>query len=51
MDNKKDNIYYASKALESINIIHDYFGIMSYEEFLKTQKFYLEPETSQEQDK
>lgn len=35
MDNKKDNRYYASKALESINIIHDYFGIMSYEEFLR----------------
>lgn len=35
MDNKKDNKYYASKALESINIIHDYFGIMSYEEFLR----------------
>ena len=35
MDNKKDNRYYASKALESINIIHDYFRIMSYEEFLR----------------
>lgn len=38
MDNKKDNKYYAEKAIESIEIIERYINGKSYEEFLSDEE-------------
>ena len=38
MDNKKDDLYYAEAAIEQIDIIRDYIGNMSYEEFVNDMK-------------
>lgn len=34
MDNRKDDIYYAEKAIEQIDIISKYMGSQSYEQFI-----------------
>ncbi len=38
MDNKKNDGYYASKALENIDVIQKYIGCKNYDEFMADEK-------------